>query len=185
MDHQQPISGWRGNTVALSEVMLRRGVGRFVRSTLFCYTNLMKYLSKSLEETGQIAKTFLETIYPIGGSSVVVALEGNLGAGKTAFTQEVGKILGVVENIHSPTFVIEKIYKIDWRKFKNLIHIDAYRLEKESELLHIGWKEIVKEKENLILIEWPENVAGIIPTDAKRIYFKFMDETTREISYEN
>ena len=165
--------------------MLRRGVGRFVRSTLFCYTNLMKYLSKSLEETGQIAKTFLETIYPIGGSSVVVALEGNLGAGKTAFTQEVGKILGVVENIHSPTFVIEKIYSIDWKGFKNLIHIDAYRLEKDSELLHLGWEEITREPENLVFLEWPENVAGIIPASAKRIYFKFIDENTREINYEN
>ena len=185
MDHQQPINGWRGNTVALSEVTLRRGVGRLVRSTLFCYTNPMKYLSKSPEETNKIAKNFLETIQPRGLTSVVVALQGELGAGKTAFTQEVGRILGVTENMHSPTFVIEKIYKIDWRKFKNLIHIDAYRLEKESELLHIGWKEIIKEKENLILIEWPENVPGIIPEGARRIYFKFVDETTREISYES
>ena len=145
----------------------------------------MNYLSKSLEETGQIAKNFLETIYSIGDSSVVVALEGNLGAGKTAFTQEVGKILGVAENMHSPTFVIEKIYSIDWKGFRNLIHIDAYRLEKDSELLHLGWEEITREPENLVFLEWPENVAGIIPKDAKRIYFKFIDENTREISYEN
>lgn len=143
----------------------------------------MLYLSKSPEETHKIAKEFLETIHPIG-RSYVVALEGDLGAGKTAFAQEVGKILGVAENLHSPTFVIEKIYKIDWKGFKNLIHIDAYRLEKESELLHIGWEEITKEKENLILLEWPENVAGIIPADARRIYFKFIDEYTREISFD-
>ena len=55
----------------------------------------------------------------------------------------------------------------------------------ESELLHLGWEEIIKEPENLILIEWPENVTGIIPVDAKRIYFKFIDETTREIEYES
>lgn len=145
----------------------------------------MHHISKSPEETHKIAKEFLETIYPTGFSSVVVALEGNLGAGKTAFAQEVGKILGVVENLRSPTFVIEKIYKIAWKGFKNLIHIDAYRLESETELLHLGWEEIIKEKENLILVEWPENVAGIIPADAKRIYFMFIDENTREINYEN
>lgn len=143
----------------------------------------MNYLSKNLNETSQIAKDFLETIYPTG-KSYVVALEGNLGAGKTAFAQEVGKILGVAENLRSPTFVIEKIYKIDWRGFKNLIHIDAYRLESESELLHIGWEEIIKEKENLILIEWPENVAGIIPKYVRHIHFKFIDEQTREIDYD-
>ena len=145
----------------------------------------MNYLSKSLEETGQIAKNFLETIYSIGDSSVVVALEGNLGAGKTAFTQEVGKILGVAENMNSPTFVIEKIYSIDWKGFRNLIHIDAYRLEKDSELLHLGWEEITREQENLVFLEWPENVASIIPESARRIHFKFIDEDTREISYEN
>ena len=144
----------------------------------------MKHLSKSSEETNKIAKDFLETIHH-AGESCVVALRGDLGAGKTAFAQEVGKILGVVENMHSPTFVIEKIYPIDWRGFKNLIHIDAYRLEKDSELLHLGWEEIIKEPENLILIEWPENVAGIIPKNAKRIHFKFIDEVTREISYES
>ena len=147
------------------------------------YNTGMKYISKSPEETNKIAKDFLESIYPIG-ESYVVALEGNLGAGKTAFAQEVGKILGVVENMHSPTFVIEKIYQIDFRNFKRLIHIDAYRLEKESELLHLGWAELIKEPENLILIEWPENVAKIIPKNARRIYFKFIDENTREISYE-
>jgi tRNA threonylcarbamoyladenosine biosynthesis protein TsaE len=165
----------------------------------------MKHLSKSSEETNKIAKDFLETIHHTG-FSCVVALQGDLGAGKTAFAQEVGKILGVVENMHSPTFVIMKTYRhqptthnpqqttkvseFGGRSsvvggWSNLIHIDAYRLENDSELLHLGWEEIIKEPENLILIEWPENVAGIIPKNAKRINFKFIDEVTREISYES
>lgn len=143
----------------------------------------MHHVSKSTGETNQIARNFLDTIYPTG-ESCVLALQGELGAGKTAFAQEVGKILGVAENMHSPTFVIEKIYEIDFKGFKRLIHIDAYRLEKESELLHLGWKELVREPENLILIEWPENVSGIIPKNAKRISFKFIDDKTREIAYD-
>lgn len=140
----------------------------------------MKFLSKSREETKEIANKFLETL-TTGETATVVALQGDLGAGKTTFTQEVGKLLGIEENMHSPTFVIEKIYSIDYKNFKNLIHIDAYRLEKESELLHLGWQEIIKEKENLIFIEWPERVSGIMPTESKMINFKFIDEETREI----
>ena len=139
-------------------------------------------ISQSLEETHKVALDFLSNIV-FGDKAVVVVLQGDLGAGKTAFTQEVGKILGVVENMHSPTFVIEKIYDIDWYGFKKFIHIDAYRLEKDSELLHLGWEEIIKEPENLIFIEWPENVSGIIPDEAKKVYLKFIDENTREINY--
>ena len=114
--------------------------------------------------------------------ATIVALRGELGAGKTTFTQKVGEILGVAENMHSPTFVIMKIYNIDFREFKNFIHIDAYRIEKDSELLHLGWEEIISEPENLVFIEWPENVPGLIPENAKRISFKHVDENTREIS---
>ncbi|OHA89583.1 MAG: tRNA (adenosine(37)-N6)-threonylcarbamoyltransferase complex ATPase subunit type 1 TsaE [Candidatus Zambryskibacteria bacterium RIFCSPHIGHO2_02_FULL_43_14] len=143
----------------------------------------MNYLSKSLEETNKIAGDFLNSL-GLKDQATVMALQGDLGAGKTAFAQEVGKILGVAENMHSPTFVIEKIYEIDFKHFKRLIHVDAYRLEKESELLHLGWEDLIKEPENLVLIEWPENVAGIIPEDARKISFKFIDNTTREISFD-
>lgn len=128
------------------------------------------------------ASDFIDTLSP-GTTGTVVALQGDLGAGKTTFTQEVGRLLGVKENMHSPTFVIMKIYQISFKGFKNLIHIDAYRLEKESELLHLGWEEIIKEPENLVFIEWPENVPGLIPENARRIYFKHVDENSREIIY--
>lgn len=144
------------------------------------YNTVMKYLSQSLEETKKIAGDFLASISP-DQHATVVALEGDLGAGKTTFTQAIGRHLGVLENMHSPTFVIEKIYPIDFKGFKHLIHIDAYRLEKESELLHLGWEEITKDPENLIFIEWPSNVPGIIPDSSRRIYFKFIDEKTREV----
>ena len=143
----------------------------------------MKHLSRNFEEVRGIARDFLNTLNPIGDSSVVVALQGDLGAGKTTFAQAIGLELGVNESMQSPTFVIMKIYDIKWNNFENLIHVDAYRLEKDEELLHLGWEEIISEPENLVLIEWPENVAGIIPKNAKRIFFKFVDENTREIFF--
>ncbi|MFZ2484514.1 MAG: tRNA (adenosine(37)-N6)-threonylcarbamoyltransferase complex ATPase subunit type 1 TsaE [Minisyncoccia bacterium] len=112
-------------------------------------------------------------------NATVVALQGDLGSGKTYFAQNLGKVFGVQENMPSPTFVIMKSYNIDpaktgqgWHRFKKLIHIDAYRLEKEEELTHLGWEELIKDPENFILIEWPERVEGLIPKDAKRIHFK-------------
>ncbi len=103
--------------------------------------------------------------------ATVVALEGNLGAGKTYFAQAFGKVMGVEENMPSPTFVIMKSYKVDWGGFRKLIHIDAYRIEKEQELLNLGWEELVGNPENIILIEWPERVPGLIPKEARRIHF--------------
>ena len=104
--------------------------------------------------------------------ATVIGLQGELGAGKTAFAQAFGKVLGVEENITSPTFVIMNFYKVNWRGFKKLVHIDAYRLEKEEELLHLGWDELIKDPENIILVEWPERVENLIPKGAKRIHFK-------------
>src|SRR3989338_7645376 len=62
-----------------------------------------------------------------------VTLQGELGAGKTAFTQAVARALDVTETVTSPTFVLEKIYLLNGRQFKRLIHIDAYRLEKAGD----------------------------------------------------
>lgn len=140
----------------------------------------MKVTSQSLADTQEIAGCLLNVLQP-GIEATIVALQGDLGAGKTAFTQEVGKILDIKENMHSPTFVIEKIYDIDFRGFKKLIHVDAYRIEKESELLHLGWGEIIKEPTNLIFIEWPELVPGLIPKNAIRISLKLVSEQVREI----
>src|SRR3989338_1477842 len=128
------------------------------------------------------ASDFLKTLTPLE-EATIVALQGELGAGKTTFAQEVGHLLGVSEKIHSPTFVIVKVYEIAWQGFKNLIQIEAYRLEREEELLHLGWQKIIAEPENLVLIEWPENVPNLIPSNARKISFKHIDENSREITY--
>src|ERR1700733_3565857 len=101
----------------------------------------MKYESTSLEETTEIAKKFVlyiessqDQAKQYAGKACVVGLYGDLGSGKTTFTQAVAKILGITEVVNSPTFVIEKIYKLEHERFEHLIHIDAYRLEKSSEL---------------------------------------------------
>ncbi len=73
------------------------------------------------------------------------------------------------------------IYDIDFKGFRKLIHIDAYRLEREDELVNLGWEKMLSEPTNLIFIEWPERVVGLIPAGAVKISLKFIDEQTREL----
>lgn len=143
--------------------------------------------STSAEETVRIAGSFIQNLLseaPIK-TARVVALSGNLGSGKTTFTQAVAKALGIEEQVTSPTFVIEKIYKIQSTGFTHLIHIDAYRIESPQELEVLGWKEIVADPHNLILIEWPERISTLLPPQYTQVSFTFVDDTTREIVWEN
>lgn len=138
-------------------------------------------ISKSLKETEEVAKKFADSLKQ-GSTATVVGLCGDLGSGKTTFVQAVGRLLGIREPITSPTFVILKRFKIQDSRFKNLVHIDAYRLERGEELLRIGWNGIAKNPENLILMEWPERVADILPRkNYTELSFEFVDESTRKI----
>lgn len=142
----------------------------------------MKIFSKSLGDTEKIARDFIKTEFVKNeDGALVVGLYGDLGSGKTAFTQAVAKYLGVKETVTSPTFVIEKIYKLKGGNFDHLIHIDAYRLKIGDELLRLGWEEIAKNPKNIIIIEWPERVAEILPDDVKKIYFTFVGECIRGV----
>ena len=159
----------------------------------------MEVLSKSLAETKAVAKDFLAKIGDLGKKNLatIVGLHGDLGSGKTTFTQAVAEIMGVEERVTSPTFVIMKNYQISCQGlpltqgkgnpfylWKRLIHIDAYRLDKAEELAKLNWQEIIQNPDNLVLLEWPERVAEILPPDLISINFKFIDEATRQIGYE-
>lgn len=147
----------------------------------------------SIPELETYAKGVLESLsgLPHEGA-VVLALAGDLGAGKTAFVKAVAKELGITEHITSPTFVIMKMYDllVEGNKatrqqfgFKTLVHIDAYRLESAHELEVLGWKELCADPDALIAIEWPEKVPGAIPQNAHHFVFEHIDETTRKITY--
>jgi tRNA threonylcarbamoyladenosine biosynthesis protein TsaE len=127
------------------------------------------------------AQEFLDHCQPLA-QATIVGLFGDLGAGKTTFTQTVARILGVNETVTSPTFILEKIYKLEGQKYERLIHIDAYRLEKPEELLTLGWKELAEDSHNLIMIEWPEKVAGMLPDQIHELRFSHVDDTTRDLT---
>ncbi len=114
----------------------------------------------------------------------MVALSGDLGAGKTAFVKGVAKGLGIKENVNSPTFVIAKEYKINLKfKIKNLklVHIDAYRLHSYKDAKAIGLEEYFN-KDNICLVEWPENISQILPKNTKYIKLEHLGENKRGIN---
>ncbi len=143
-----------------------------------------KASSKKPADMDRIAGVFLNALFKNkqGDRALVVGLSGDLGAGKTAFVQAAARYFGVKNKINSPTFVIIKNYELPARNaysiavaggrianYKKLFHIDAYRLKNEKELLHLGWNEIVANKEHLVFIEWPENVKKVMPKSSKFI----------------
>lgn len=114
------------------------------------------------------------------GGARVLALHGELGAGKTTFVQELGKLLGVEEAITSPTFVIMKRYAAKDGGFKTLVHIDAYRIENIDEMRVVGFEALLKESNTIICIEWAEKIAELLPLGSIHLYFEF-DEGSRTL----
>jgi tRNA threonylcarbamoyladenosine biosynthesis protein TsaE len=136
----------------------------------------------SLEEFNAEAKRFARTLTP-GPTARVVALSGDLGAGKTTYVQQMAREFGVEDQVNSPTFVIEKIYACTEGPFVRLVHIDAYRLKGAHEVEVLGWKELVADSGNLILLEWPENIGDALPRDAIRVKIQGADDE-RTIQYD-
>jgi len=123
----------------------------------------------SIEETHTLAHKLAHKI-PVGS---VVALIGNLGTGKTTFTQGFAKALGVIERVGSPTFKLVSEY--DGTLYK-LYHIDCYRLENPNDFLNIGGEVFLMPDDGITLIEWANIIEEILPP--KIITLKFSRNET-------
>ena len=130
------------------------------------------------------AERFVATLAPPKDKATLVTLSGELGAGKTAFAKAIAKALGIEETVTSPTFVLEKIYILSSDKpFKRLIHIDAYRLDGGRDLAPLGFDELMQDPGNLVLLEWPERVANVLPPVAAAIAFTLNKDESRTLRY--
>ncbi len=118
----------------------------------------------SLEETRRIGARCAREIIKEGSpkKSLVLALRGNLGSGKTSFAQAFLKKLGVRQRITSPTFVLLKKYTLV-KPYRYAFHIDCYRIQSKKEFKELGLQEIFKESKNVAVIEWPERIKKILP----------------------
>ena len=153
-------------------------------------TNII--VTKNERETKRVAAMFARRIIKelnFGKKAAVVALSGDLGAGKTAFAQGFAKGLGVKEPVKSPTFVILKKYdisrsEIKTTRFRHFYHLDCYRLKNTQDARSLGLAEILKNPANLVLIEWPERIKNILSKKQTiAVNFSHINETARKISF--
>ncbi|MDD5099251.1 MAG: tRNA (adenosine(37)-N6)-threonylcarbamoyltransferase complex ATPase subunit type 1 TsaE [Candidatus Colwellbacteria bacterium] len=133
------------------------------------------FLSRSDRETRKVAKEIASAIKPQKEGAFVIYLSGDLGSGKTTFVKGFLSTFGIKNRIVSPTFNIFKRYSIKKIKFKNIYHFDCYRIKNGKELDILGFKEIINNPLNIVLIEWPENI-GRRARPSLRISFKYLPE---------
>lgn len=138
-----------------------------------------KIITQSESQTQDLAKKILSEIK----TGKVITLSGELGSGKTTFTQGLGDALGV-SRITSPTYTIIHEHLLEKKDlpFEKLYHIDLYRLESTAEILDLGLNEIWFNPKNLIVIEWPEIILNLIPKPFTQISLKKLSPDQREIT---
>lgn len=123
-------------------------------------------------------------------NALVLALAGDLGSGKTTFTQGFLRWLGIKNKITSPTFVIAKKYnlktwnlKLKTQKYERAWHFDCYRIRKPAELFSLGFKEILADPRNIVLVEWPEVIKKSLPKNSIWINFEHGEKENKRIIY--
>ena len=140
-------------------------------------------LTKSSTETkafaSRLARIFLKTKnFKLKTGALVVALVGDLGAGKTTFAQGFARGLGIRQPIVSPTFLIFRKYiipkssKLIVNSFKFFYHVDLYRIKNFKELQVLSFKKILTDPKNIVLIEWAERARRILPKNTTIIRFQ-------------
>ncbi len=115
---------------------------------------------------------FAKWVYSRINASDIIALEGDLGVGKTTFTQFFAKSMGVEESVTSPTFNIVKIYR---GTDLTLYHFDAYRLKNSEDFFEIGGEDYL-EAGGISIIEWPSNIEKILPESTKWIFMDYDED---------
>jgi tRNA threonylcarbamoyladenosine biosynthesis protein TsaE len=142
-----------------------------------------KLVIGSESELAEIARKLIERAGESDASkAAVIALSGELGAGKTALVKRIARELGVQDEVTSPTFLIMRRYDTADARFTSLVHIDAYRIEEEGEMAPLRFSEVLAAPQSLVCIEWPERIASLIPSHAQRVAIDIEGEA-RVISF--
>ena len=149
----------------------------------------MEFITASAAETQKLAADLIKKLAAKttrGALVLVLGLVGELGAGKTTFIQGLAKALGVKERVLSPTFVLMKHFNIlAFKHFNNFYHIDCYRVNNPQEMETLGFREILKNPENLVVVEWAEKIRKILPADTVWIEFEHLGEDKRKIKIQS
>lgn len=139
----------------------------------------MEITTKNAEETKNLGKNFGAGLK--GGE--VLALSGDLGAGKTTFVQGLAEGLGITDRVMSPTFLLMREHSLP--KFGGkLYHIDLYRLENnvDQEIENLGIIDYWEKPENIVVIEWAEKAKSVLPPSTTWITFENISDNERIIT---
>ncbi len=153
---------------------------------------MMQSMEFSLEQLSQVAQQVVTKIHQSSSQdhATLVTFSGDLGAGKTTLIKEIAKQLGVTDDLQSPTYVIYKKYSLRSATAESLplkegdyelIHADMYRLESSGEILKLGWNELLADPQNILLVEWPEKIADVIPPWVVRVILSHRGLDARSI----
>jgi len=135
----------------------------------------MNITIKDLDHIEEAAREFISQM----GDDTVFAFYGKMGAGKTTFIKALCKLLGVEDEVNSPTFAIINEYRSQ-TKAELIYHFDFYRIKKLEEVYDLGYEDYFYSGA-LCFIEWPELVEELLPTDAKKITITENSDGSRTI----
>jgi tRNA threonylcarbamoyladenosine biosynthesis protein TsaE len=146
----------------------------------------VEILTVNPNQTKKIAETLAKEILssPLKNKAFVLALEGDLGGGKTTFLQGFARGLGIKDKILSPTFVLMKRFVIKTKNkpgFREFYHFDCYRIDNPKDILSLDFKKIISNPFNIVAVEWADRIKKILPKDALILKFEFINKTTRKI----
>lgn len=143
---------------------------------------MMEFLVKTPDDFTAVIEYTLGLAVPADQANVVT-LTGDLGAGKTTFTQQLAAYLGILDSVVSPTFVVMKSYDIPQpAAYDQLVHIDAYRFEDEDEAGPLRLQELFRQPDRLICLEWPERISGILPEGHIQISIEINELEERKVT---
>ena len=136
------------------------------------------YTTNSIEETRSVGRKLAQQMMP----GKIFCLTGDLGSGKTTFTQGILEGLGASGPYSSPTFVIMKQYDLPFPKngIERVYHVDAYRVD-NKDFKTLGFSEWCEDAKGVVILEWPERVTELLPKEKIEITFKNVSENEREI----
>lgn len=137
-------------------------------------------ITNNATETKELGKALVKDIH--GGDCIF--LYGELGAGKTTFTQGIAEGLGIRQRVISPTFIIVREYALKVPHIKFFYHIDLYRISGEQDIKTLGLDEIINNKDSIVIIEWPQKLGEFLPKGQWSIYLEAMPADKRKIIIE-
>lgn len=141
--------------------------------------NKKEYHTSSPEETALAAKEIAQSLAP----GAVLALHGDLGAGKTVFSRAFARALGITEHVSSPTFTIVQEYA--YGNGNMLYHLDLYRIDNPESALAFGVDEFLYDKNAISLVEWPERIEGLFPPHTLHLYIERAGEDERILTFKD